>query len=160
MTHIPNDTAPLTAYVCPRRCADAITWYVEVLGASEGGQRYVDPDGRVGHAELRFGGVGGTWLMLSDAYPDFGTVAPDEGDTTATFALQLYVPDADATVAEAERRGAVVQRPVADEFYGARMGSILDPYGVRWMIGTHVRDVSDDEIATAKADFAAHGVEG
>ena len=84
--------------------------------------------------------------MLSDAYPDYGAVAPADG-ATATFAVQLFVPDADATVAAAERAGAQVQRPVSEAFHGSRMGTVLDPFGVRWMIGTHVRDVSETETA-------------
>lgn len=99
----------LTPYVCPRRCAAAIDWYVAVLDAVEVGQRYVDPDGRVGHAEII---IGSARLMLSDEYPDYGAVAPLQGSTTATFALQFQVPDADATVAKTQTAGAIVQRPV------------------------------------------------
>jgi PhnB protein len=158
MSHVPPDTAVLTAYVCPRRCADAIAWYAEMLGAIEEGQRYLDPDGRIGHAQIRFGDSElGSSLMLSDSYPDHGAVAPEEGNTTATFALQLFVPDADRTVAAAEAAGAVVQRPVEEQFYGARMGVVLDPFGLRWMISTHLRDVSDVKIAAAADDFAQHG---
>ena len=158
MSYVPTGTAVLTAYVCPRRCADAIAWYAEIFGAVEEGQRYVDPDGRIGHAQIRFGnGELGSSLMLSDSYPDYHAVAPEEGNTTATFTLQLYVPDADGTVAAAEAAGAVVQRPVEEQFYGARMGTILDPFGLRWMISTHLRDVSEAETAAAADDFAEHG---
>ena len=158
MSHVPPGTAVLTAYVCPRRCADAIAWYTEIFGAVEEGQRYVDPDGRVGHAQIRFGdGELGSSLMLSDSYPDYGAVAPEEANTTATFALQLYVPDADETVAAAEAAGAVVPRPVEEQFYGARMGTIVDPFGLRWMISTQLGDVSEVDTAAAAAGFAEHG---
>ena len=153
MTQSPRGTSAVTPYLCVRRCGGAIDWYEAVFGAVEDGPRYVDPDGRVGHAAIR---IGGAPLMLSDAYPDYGAVAPEEGATTATYALQVYVPDAEATVAAAERAGAVVQRPVA-EAHGDRMGTLLDPFGVRWMVGTHVRDVGVEDAATEAARFARTG---
>lgn len=154
--YLPAGTSAITPYLCVRRCSDAIVWYAEIFGAVEDGPRYTDPDGRVGHASVR---IGGAPVMLSDAYPDYGAVAPDEAATTATFALQVYVPDADAAVAAAERAGAVVQRAVAEAFHGSRMGTLLDPFGVRWMVGTHVRDVSADEAAGAAERFATTGAE-
>ena len=74
----------LTTYICPRECAEAIDWYTDVLGAKELGDRYVEPDGKVGHATL---GIDGSILMLSDAFPDYGAVAPPPLNRTATFAL-------------------------------------------------------------------------
>ena len=154
--YVPPGASAVTPYICPRRCAAAIDWYVEVFGAVEDGPRYTDPDGRVGHASIR---IGGAEIMLSDAYPDFGAVAPEEGVTTATFALQVFVPDADATVAAAERAGAQVQRPVEEAFHGSRMGTLMDPFGVRWMVGTFVREVGTDELAAAADRFAKTGAE-
>ena len=144
----------LTTYICPRRCAEALEWYGAVLGAVEDGERFVDPDGRIGHAEIL---LGGTRLMLSDAYPDHGAVAPEEGVTATTFALHLEVPDADASVASAHAAGAGIERPVEDQFDGTRRGKILDPFGVRWMISTQVRVVSAAELAAAAAEFGAKG---
>jgi uncharacterized glyoxalase superfamily protein PhnB len=149
----PTATA-LTPYVCPRRCAKAIDWYVEVFGALEDGPRYVDPDGRIGHAEIS---IGRARLMLSDEYPDYGAVAPPAGSTTATFALHLQVPDADAAVARAKAAGAVVQRAVDEQVAGHRMGTILDPFGIRWMISTPIRDVSEEELAAEAREFSASG---
>lgn len=154
--YVPTGTSAVTPYVCVRRCSAAIDWYAEVFGAVEDGSRYTDPDGRVGHASIR---IGGAEIMLSDAYPDYGAVAPEEGVATATFAVQVFVPDADATVAAAERAGAQVQRPVSEAFHGSRMGTVLDPFGVRWMIGTHVRDPGADELAAAAERFATTGAE-
>lgn len=152
MNHLPPGTvSALTTYVCPRDAAKAIDWYVDVLGAEEEGDRFLEADGRVGHAQLR---IGGAQLMLSDAFPDYGAVAPEPGNRAATFALNLYVPDADATMAAAEAAGAVVQHTVEEQFYGSRLGTMVDPFGVRWMIATHVRDVSAEEMTQAAADFA------
>lgn len=142
-TYLPSGGAVVTPYICPRDCAKAIAWYVEVLGASEAGERYADADGRVGHAEIA---IDGSPIMLSDSFPDFGAEAPPAGNTTATFALNVYVPDVDVTLAAAEKAGAVVQRAVEDQSYGSRMGTLIDPFGVRWMIATQVREVSQEEL--------------
>ena len=152
--HVPPGSQVVTPYICPREAAKALDWYREVLGAEEPGDRFVDTDGRIGHAEIA---IGGSAVMVSDAYPDYGTAAPEVGDPATTFALNVYVPDADATVAAAAAAGATVQRPVEEQFYGSRMGTIVDPFGVRWMIGTHVRDVSAQDLAAAAADFAETG---
>jgi uncharacterized glyoxalase superfamily protein PhnB len=154
-----SDTRPrqvLTPYICPREAAAAIAWYVEVFGAVETSERFVDTDGRVGHAEVA---IAGATIMLSDAYPDHGAIAPEPGNETATFALSLYVPDVDATMAAAAAAGAKVQRAAEDQFHGARMGTLVDPFGVRWMISTQVREVSADEMAAAARKFAATGAE-
>ncbi len=153
-SYVPAAGQLLTPYICPRDAAAAIAWYVEVFGAVEVPERFVDKDGRVGHAEVT---IGGAAIMLSDAYPDHGAVAPEPGNLTATFALSLYVPDAAATVAAAAAAGATVQRPVEVQFHGARMGVIVDPFGVRWMISTQIREVGADEMAEAARGFAATG---
>lgn len=148
--YVPGWGGLLTPYICPRDCAAAIAWYVDVLGATELGERYVEPSGKVGHAAID---IDGAQIMLSDAFPDYGCDAPAPGNVTATFALNLYVPDADATVARAQAAGAVVQRPVEEQFYGSRMGTLIDPFGVRWMVATHVRDVSLETLDQAARDY-------
>jgi PhnB protein len=69
------------------------------------------------------------------------------------------VADVDATIAAAEQAGAMVQRPAEDQLYGRRIGTIIDPFGVRWMIATHIRDVSQEELDRAAAGFARTGAE-
>ncbi len=147
-SYVPAGGAVLTPYLCCRSAAEAIQWYVAVLGAIETGPRFVDADGRVGHAGLE---IDGTPLMLSDAYPDLDVVAPTAD--SFTYALQLYVPDAAATVRAAEAAGATVERPVADQFHGAVGGVIRDPFGVRWFVSTQQRDVPEAELAAAAAEF-------
>ncbi len=155
-TYVPPRGQVLTPYICPREAARAIEWYADIFGATETTERFVDPDGRVGHAQLE---IDGAEIMVSDAYPDFGAVAPAAGNTTATFALNLYEPDADATMAAAERAGAVMQRPVEEQFYGSRLGTLVDPFGVRWMIATQVRDVAQADVTSAVEEFRAVGAE-
>ena len=153
-SHLPPRTAVVTPYVCVRDCAKAIDWYVDVLGAVERGERYVEPTGRVGHAEIS---IDGATIMLSDSFPDYGAEAPPAGNRTTTFALNLYVPDADVTMAAAERAGAEVQRPVELQDHGSRMGTMVDPFGVRWMVATHVRDVSQEELDEQARSYSGAG---
>ncbi len=155
-SHVPGDDQLLTPYICPREAARAIDWYAEIFGATETVDRFVDPDGKVGHAGIS---IGGAHIMVSDAYPDYGAVAPEGGNTTATFALNLYVPDVDATMRAAEQAGAAIQRPPEDQFHGSRQGTMMDPFGVRWMVATHLRDVSAEELSKAAGDFNDIGAE-
>ena len=155
-TYVAPGHQVLTAYICPRDAAAAIDWYRDVFGAVETYDRFVGPDGRVGHAEIS---IDGAKIMLSDAYPDYGAAAPEPGATTATFALSLYVPDADATLTAAEKAGATIQRPIEEQAYGSRTGTMIDPFGVRWMISTQVREVSEAEMAKAVNDYSDTGPE-
>ncbi|MEV5961068.1 glyoxalase/bleomycin resistance/extradiol dioxygenase family protein [Kribbella sp. NPDC051952] len=139
----------LTPYICCRDAARAIEWYIDVFGARLTSEPFMDPDGRVGHAELE---IDDAVIMLSDAYPDL--VEAPAADRLPTYALNLYLPDVDATTAAAERAGATVERPPADAFHGARSATVLDPFGIRWMLATQVREVSDEEFDAARTDFA------
>jgi len=105
--------------------------------------RIAAPDGKVGHAEIQ---VGDSVLMLSDEWPDVGIRGPAAFGGTAVT-LGVYVEDVDAVVATAVERGATIVRPVEDHFYGDRSGQILDPWGHRWSIATHIEDVPPDEMA-------------
>jgi PhnB protein len=149
-SYVPPKGRVLTPYLCCREAAKAIDWYGEVFGARLTWDPFVDPDGRIGHAELE---IDGAVFMLSDGYPDAGVEAPPE-DILPTYAMNLYVPDVDATTAAAEKAGATMQRPPGDTFHGARTATFVDPFGVRWMVATHLRQVSDEEFEAARADFA------
>ena len=102
-TYDPAGESVLTTYICPRDAAKAMPGYSNVFGAVEEGQRYVDPSGQVGYAQIV---IAGTRIMLSDAFADFGAGAPEQGNTTAAYALNLYAPDADRTVVDAEFSGS------------------------------------------------------
>jgi PhnB protein len=154
LSHQAPGSSTLTPYICVAPAADAITWYVEILGATEEGDRFVGPDGKVGHAELR---IGDAVLMLSDPHHDYGCRAPDPADPLVTYSLHVYVPDTDAVVAVAVERGATLQRGVRDEFYGARTGTIVDPFGVRWMVATHQRTPAEGEFREAVDEYRRKG---
>src|SRR5207342_223067 len=133
--------AAILPYICATPAGEAIAWYVSAFGATEV-ERYVGDDGRVGHAELS---IGGARVYLSDEYPDFDAVSPTTlGGTTAT--LHLTVPDVDVVYDRAVAAGARGDRPPADQPYGDRSATIVDPYGHRWMLSTPIASPTADEI--------------
>ena len=142
-TEIPQDAdqRPLTPYLVVRNAANTIEFYSAVFGAVEQ-FRLSETSGKIGHAELA---IGPARLMLADEYPDFGALGPISVGGTPV-GLHLYVGDADATVALAIERGATLLRPVKDEFYGDRVGVIVDPFGHRWQIATRKLLLSPQEM--------------
>jgi len=142
MTAIPVPTRALTPYICCAQAAQAIDFYKQVFGAIET-MRLAEPNGRIGHAEIR---IGEDTLMLSDEYAEMGVRAPlSIGGTPVT--LHLYVADADAVMARAVAAGAKLERAVADQFYGDRAGSFVDPFGHRWHIATRKETLSSEQVA-------------
>jgi uncharacterized glyoxalase superfamily protein PhnB len=122
----------LTPYIVVADARRALDWYVEVLGAQQRGEMYVNDDGTIGHAEV---GIGDAVLMFAEAselWPDVPVVAPDS-PTTFSHTLHLHVDDVDATTDRARRHGATVERAPADQPYG-RGSVIVDPFGHRWML--------------------------
>jgi PhnB protein len=133
MATTPEGHHTVTAYLCCRGAADAIAFYTAVFGAIEVGQRYVDEaDGRLGHAEFT---IGDTHLMISDEYPDYGAVSPQTLGGSPIM-LTVYVDDVDSVFATAVALGSRALREPEDQPYGARMGSLLDPWGHRWSVQT------------------------
>ena len=131
----------LNAYINIKGCSDAIEFYKKAFGAIEK-LRLLMPDGKIAHAELE---IEGSLLMMADENPDWGTKSPDTlGGNPVT--LSLYVPDVNQSFQKAIDAGATVIMPVKDEFYGDRTGQILDPFGYKWMIATHIEDVPQDEM--------------
>jgi uncharacterized glyoxalase superfamily protein PhnB len=128
-------------YLCVRDTAAAIEFYRRVFGASEL-FRLNEPGGRIGHAELDFGG---TTVMLCDEFPEHDIVAPDAA-RGHSHTIHLHVDDADAVLAGAVDAGATLVRPATDAFYGERSGVIVDPFGHRWNIGHSIEDVTPTEM--------------
>ena len=134
-------TSTLTVYICVSPAADAIAWYGDVFGAVET-IRYTGDDGRVGHAELD---VAGAKVMLSDEYPELDVRAPTSvGGTPVT--LHLEVPDVDATYERVVAAGGRAAGEPADQAYGSRSFSMLDPFGHRWMVQTPIATPSLEEL--------------
>jgi uncharacterized glyoxalase superfamily protein PhnB/predicted enzyme related to lactoylglutathione lyase len=121
----------VTPYLALNDPAGAIEWYTEVFEAVLLGEPIIMPDGRIGHAEIR---IGDTVFMLAGEFPEERHLSPMTlGGSTAAFVV--HVPDSDATYARAVERGATAYRPV-QVAHGARSGSLMDPFGHRWMIAT------------------------
>ncbi|ANB17338.1 VOC family protein [Dokdonella koreensis] len=131
----------LFAYLHVNDADAAIAFYARAFDATEK-FRLTEPGGRVGHAELDFGG---STLMLAEEFPEFGIRSPPTiGDTTVT--LHLHVDDADATIARAVAAGATLESAPKDAFYGERSGAIRDPFGHRWNIGHSIEEVAPEEM--------------
>lgn len=129
------------AYLCVADAAAAIDFYARAFGASEK-FRLTEPAGRIGHAELDFGG---TTVMLSDEYPEYGIRGPQPG-AGSPVNIHLHVDNADAVIAHAVACGATLERPASDAFYGERGGSVHDPFGHRWLIGHSIEEVTPEEM--------------
>lgn len=128
-----NNMRTVTPYLTCKGAAEAIGFYVDILGAVEVGERIIDQtDGRIGHATFT---IGDTMLMISDEYPEMGVLSPKTLGGTPV-ALNTYVEDCDASYARAVAAGATGLREPADQFYGSRSSAILDPWGHRWMLET------------------------
>lgn len=125
----PTRTATATPYLAVADARAALDWYGEALGARLRGEPIVMPDERIGHAEID---LGGAVVMLSDAHPEIGVVAPEPG-AGVPVTIVLEVPDVDAAVVRAVGAGAHLDRPAADNPYG-RNAVLRDPFGHRWMI--------------------------
>lgn len=138
---IPDGYHSITPYLVIKGAAAAIDFYTQVFGAIEL-VRMPQPNGRVGHAELKFGD---SVVMMADEYPEMHVVGPQTLGNSPV-GLLLYVDDADATFAKAVSGGATVEKPMADQFYGDRSGSVKDPWGHKWTIATHKEDVSPEEM--------------
>jgi len=138
---IPVGYERLTPYLCVAGAADAIAFYARAFGAVET-MRLAEPDGRIGHAEIT---IGGAPLMLSDEYPEEGVQSPKTIGGTPV-AIHVYVADVDALAERAVAAGATIVRPVADQFYGDRSTTLLDPFGHRWFFATRKEEVSTEEV--------------
>lgn len=134
-------THDLFAYLRLRRAAEAIEFYKRAFGATEK-FRLVEPSGRIGHAELDFGGH---TLMLSDEFPEMHIGGPESVGGTSVM-LHLHVDDADGVIARAVAAGAEIVRPAQDHFYGERSGTVRDPFGHEWNIGHEIEVVDPQEM--------------
>lgn len=144
-------TNTVTPYLCVNGAAAAIDFYVAAFGAIEH-HRMVGDDGRIGHAEIV---IGGSRLMLADEYPEVGVLSPTtRGGSSTNFTLE--VPDVDRAFARAIELGAKELRAVADQFYGYRQGTLVDPFGHQWSLSTPIAGYGDDEYV---ARSAAEGYE-
>jgi PhnB protein len=138
---IPEGYRNVTPYLVVKGAAAAIEYYKRVFGATER-MRMDGPGGTVGHAELE---IGDSVVMLADEFPDMGFRGPKTiGGTPVS--LHAYVENVDEVFKRAVDAGARPVRPVENQFYGDRLGTLEDPFGHVWSIATHVEDVPPAEM--------------
>lgn len=136
-----NEIRQVFPYLRVHDATRAIDFYRRAFGAVEK-FRLTEPGGRIGHAELI---LGPTTVMLSDEYPEHGLRGPLALGGTS-FSIHLHVDDVDALFAQAVAAGATVVRPLVDQFYGERGGTVRDPFGHEWLLGGHLEDVAPEEM--------------
>ena len=141
---IPEGMHSVTPHLICAGATEAIAFYKKAFGALEM-NRLPTPDGKIMHAMLR---IGDSSIMLVDEMPQHGALGP-KSLKGSPVTIHLYVDDVDATVARAVGAGAKVTMPVADMFWGDRYGQLEDPFGHRWSIATHKRDVNPEEMRKA-----------
>lgn len=138
---IPEGYHTATPYLIVNDAKRALEFYKKAFGATEK-VRMPMPDGRIGHAEIQ---IGDSCIMLADEDPRGGVKSPQSlGGTAAS--IHLYVNDVDAMFQRAVAAGARAKEPVSDKYYGDRSGSLVDPFGHLWSVGTHKEDLSMDEM--------------
>jgi PhnB protein len=148
---IPEGHNRVSPYLIVEGAERALDFYQRAFGAVEL-FRHKAPDGKIGHAEVR---IGDTVIMLADEFPDHDAHSPRKyGGSPVT--LHVYCEDVDAVAAKAIAAGAKVKRPVADQFYGDRLGTFEDPFGHTWHLSTHIEDVSADELDRRAKQAVAH----
>jgi PhnB protein len=138
---IPDGYHSVTPGLVVHEGARALEFYKKAFGAEE---LFRMPMGdKIGHAEIK---IGNSIVMLSDEWPDMGLVAPkNRGGTTVS--LMIYVEGVDGAFTRAIDAGGTVEKPVQNEFYGDRSGTLIDPFGHRWTLATHVEDVPPEEMS-------------
>jgi len=138
---IPDDCPHVTPYLCCKNAGSAIDFYKNAFGAIEV-MRMAQPDGVIGHAELKFGD---SVIMLADEFPEIDFLSPQTLGGSPVMIL-LYVENVDAVVEKAVAAGSKLTRPVENQFYGDRSGKLIDPFGHTWMIATRIENISQEEM--------------
>jgi uncharacterized glyoxalase superfamily protein PhnB len=149
---IPEGFHTVTPHLVCAGAAEAIEFYKKAFDAVEMG-RMPGPGGKIMHAQLR---IGDSPIMLADDFPDFGSKGPLALKGTPVV-IHLYVADADATFAQAVAAGAKPVMPLADMFWGDRYGQLDDPFGHRWSIATHKRDMTPEQMREEMAKSMPSG---
>lgn len=149
---IPEGYHSVTPYLSLQNASAAIEYYKKAFGAEET-VRMEGPDGKIGHAELK---IGDSFIMLADEFPGTESRSPKSlGGVSSS--LMIYIEDVDSVFKRAIAAGGKQTRPVTDQFYGDRSGTLVDPFGHVWTVATHVEDVEPEEMGRrAAAEAAKH----
>ncbi len=145
---IPDGYHSVTPYLIVDDAKAAIEFYKTAFGAEE---KFRLPMGdRIGHAEIK---IGDSHIMLADEFPDMGHLGP-KSRGGATSSIVLYVDDVNAAFPKAIQAGAKELKPLEDQFWGDRMGTLTDPFGHVWSLATNVREVSPEEMQQKMEEFS------
>jgi PhnB protein len=147
---IPEGYHSVTPYLIVRGVAKAIEFYTEAFGAVET-LRLPMPDGSIAHAEIK---IGDSAVMFGEESPAWGSKSPQALSGTPV-GLCIYVEDCDAVFNKAVAAGATVLKPLMDQFYGDRSGTVTDPFGHQWTVATHIEDVSPADMKTRMDEMVA-----
>jgi PhnB protein len=146
---IPDGYHSVTPYMIIKGAAAAIEYYRNAFGATE--LFRMEHEGKVGHAEIK---IGDSPIMLADEHPEMNAFSPKTVGGTPV-SLMIYVEDVDSIFKRAIELGGTQMKPVQDQFYGDRSGTLTDPFGHVWTVATHMEDLTPEEIDSRAA--AAHG---
>ena len=145
---IPDGYHSVTPYLVVDDATAAIDFYTRAFGAKE---KFRLPMGdRIGHAEML---IGDSHIMLADEFPDMGHLGPKSRGGT-TVSLMVYVEDVDRAFRQALDAGATQVKPLKNEFWGDRMGTLTDPFGHMWSLASTVEEVSPEEMQRRMAEFS------
>ena len=151
---IPEGYHSLTPYLVVDGGAQALEYYKKAFGATE--LFRMEHEGKIGHAEMK---IGDSPFMLSDGHPEMGYRDP-KAIGGSPVGLMIYVDDCDAIFNQAIAAGGTEMKPLQDQFYGDRSGTLTDPFGHIWTVATHKEDVTPEEIDKRLAAMAAGGGQG
>jgi len=140
----------LTPHLTVRDADAALEFYKNALGAEVLHVARME-DGKVLHAGLR---IGDSMLMLNEEFPEMGGLSPlSTGGTGVT--IHIYTEDVDAAFNRAVSAGAQIKMPLMDQFWGDRYGMVADPFGHKWSLATHIKDMSPEEMQQAQEEAMA-----
>ena len=138
---VPEGYHSIQPYLMFTNCVEAMAFFAKAFGATEK-LRMKDDNGRTVHAELQ---IGDSIIMMADEHPEIEAfAAPHYGGSPVS--LMLYIDDCDTTYNQALAAGATSLRVPTDQPYGDRMAGILDPFGYKWWIATHIKDLTKEEL--------------
>ncbi len=147
---IPEGYHSVTPYLIIKGATEAIDFYKKAFGATEL-FRMPAPGGKIGHAEIK---IGDSPIMLADESPEMGYKSP-QSLGGSPISIMIYVADVDTVFKQAIAAGGKEQRPVKDQFYGDRSGTLEDPFGHVWHVATHKEDVSPEEMERRMKTYTA-----
>jgi len=138
---IPEGYHSVTPYLIVSGAAQALDFYQRAFGAEER-MRMPGPEGKIMHAEIQ---IGDSVVMLADEFPQMGAKSPQSIGGTPV-GLCIYLENVDARFQQAVAAGAKIERPLQNQFYGDRSGTVIDPFGHKWTLASHIEDVAPEEM--------------